>query len=99
MDQERKERIAHNESASRELNERFGMATFICECGDIDCREVVRMPRAVYDSIRADARRFFVLPGHEIPEAEEVVVPREDFLVVRKRDEVAHVVEGRDPRG
>lgn len=98
MDQERKERIAHNESAARELNERFGLGSFVCECGDIDCRQVLRMPIEVYDSIRADARRFFVLPGHEIPEAEEVVIRRENFFVVRKRDEVAHVVEERDPR-
>ena len=98
MQQEHKERIAHNESAARGANERFGLGTFVCECGEFGCHELVRMPREVYDSIRADARRFFVLPGHEMPEAEDVVIRREDFLVVRKHDDVAHIVAERDPR-
>lgn len=98
VDTETKERIAHNESAAREANERFGLGTFVCECGDLDCHELVRMPREVYDSIRADSRRFFVLPGHEMPEAEDVVIRREDFLVVRKRDDVAHIVSERARR-
>ena len=68
MDQEQKERIARNETTARDLNERFGLGTFICECGDIGCSGIVRMPREVYDSIRSDARRFFILPGHEEPE-------------------------------
>lgn len=99
MDQLTKERVAHNEAAVRELNERLGMGTFLCECGDLDCTLPVRMPYEVYDSIRADERRFFVLPGHEMPEAEDVVVRRDDFLVVRKHDEVAGIVAERNPRG
>lgn len=95
---EQMERIARNESAARELNERFGLRSFVCECGDLDCTRTVRMPPEVYDSIRHDPRRFFVLPGHEEPEAEDVVIRREDFLVVRKRDEVAGIVTERDPR-
>ena len=98
MELEQKERIARNESRARDLNEQFGLGTFICECGDLDCVATIRMPRAVYDSIRSDARRFFLLPGHEEPDVEEVVMRREDFYVVRKRESTAHIVEERDPR-
>ena len=37
-------------------------------------------------------------PGHEIPEGEDVVVRKDEFFVVRKRDDTAHIVEERDPR-
>ena len=98
MEIEQKEQIARNESTARDLNERFGTGTFVCECGDLDCTRTLRMPIDVYNSIRSDSRRFLLLPGHEEPAAEEVVIRREDFFVVRKRDEVAHIVVERDPR-
>ena len=93
MDQLRKERIARNEANARDLNDRFGLGFFTCECGDPDCHKVIRVPREVYSSVRADDRRFLVCPGHGIPEMEEVVIERDDWAVVRKHDEVAHVVE------
>jgi hypothetical protein len=98
MNHARKERIAHNESAARDLNDKLGMGTFICECGDMDCSGVVRMPRERYDSIRADPLHFFALPGHEEPEAEDVVERRETFVVLRKHDDVTGIVRERDPR-
>jgi hypothetical protein len=98
MDQERQERVAHNEAAVRELNEKFGLGTFVCECGNIDCHAIVRMPFEVYDSIRSDSRRFFLKPGHEQPETEDVVVRRKEFFVVRKHDNVSDIVDERDPR-
>ena len=99
MDQARKERVAENEANVRDLNERFGVGRFICECGNEDCREVLSLPLDIYNSVRADARRFIVAPGHEIPETEDVVVRKDEFFVVRKRDDTAHIVEARDPRG
>ena len=93
MDQLRKERIAENEAKARELNERFGLGFFICECGDGSCHEMIRLPLEIYKSVRADDRRFVVRPGHDIPEMEDVVVSRSDWAVVRKHDNVAHVVE------
>ena len=98
MDQDRKDRVARNEVRAREMNERLGFATFVCECGDATCARVVRMPRGIYESIRADSRRFFVLPGHELHDTEDVVVRRDDWLVVRKRDDVAPIVEPSNPR-
>ena len=93
MDQERKERVARNEAAARELNERFGFGRFTCECGDASCHAILHVPLDVYRSVRADDRRFLVRPGHEIHELEDVVVEHAEWSVIRKRDDVAHVVE------
>ena len=93
MDQERKERLARNEAHARDLNERFGLGRFVCECGDVNCYEIIRLPLPIYKSIRADDRRFVVVPGHAIPQMEDVVVERAQWAVVRKHDDVAHVVE------
>jgi hypothetical protein len=93
VDQERKERLARNEAHARDLNERFGLGRFICECSDPDCTEVIRLPLHIYQSIHVDDRRFLVIPGHTVPQMEEVVMERQNWAVVRKRDEVAHVVE------
>lgn len=93
MDQARVERIARNETSFRHLNEQLGvMGVFICECANPACREHVQMPRDRYQAIRADARRFFVKPGHEIPEAEEVIAREEGWNVVEKPDDVDHIV-------
>jgi hypothetical protein len=93
VDQDRKERLARNEAHARDLNERFGLGRFVCECSDPDCMEVIRLPRDIYRSIRADDRRFLVVPGHTVPEMEDVVVERQQWSVVRKHDDVAHVVK------
>ena len=93
MDQERKERIAKNEVSARDLNERFGIRRFVCECGDPHCTDVLQLPLEIYQAVRADARRFIVAPEHEMPEIEDVIRRREGWYVVRKRDEVAHVVD------
>jgi len=110
METMRKERIARNESAFRELNEglqanvhREGpegrLVGFVCECGDPDCEALVRLAPATYESIRQDAQLFFLVPGHEAPEAEDVVDEGDGYLVVRKHDDVADIVEQTDPRG
>jgi hypothetical protein len=87
------ERIAENEDSFRTQNERLGvMGVFLCECGDVNCREHVQMPRASYRAIRCNPRRFFVRPGHEIPYVEAVVEREDDWYVVEKPDAVAHIV-------
>jgi hypothetical protein len=56
------------------------------------------MSVASYERIRSDPRLFFVLPGHEIPHAEEVIERNDSHLVVRKCEEVADIVTATDPR-
>jgi hypothetical protein len=103
MASERKERIARNEASFRDLNESLEAnvhrgrgepqyAGFVCECGNQDCDTTVRVPLEAYAEIRADARLFFVVPGHEVPDAEDVVGEGDGYVVVRKHDDVADIV-------
>lgn len=105
----RKERIAQNENAFRELNESIensvhrrrsdeDLGGFVCECGDDDCEDIVRLQLAAYEEIRRDSRLFFVVPGHEIPEAEDVVRKGDGYFVVRKHVDVADITDEGDPR-
>ena len=105
----RKERIAQNESAFRALNESIensvhrrrsdeDLGGFVCECGDGECEDIVRLQLATYEEIRDDSRLFFVVPGHEVPEAEDVVRRGEGYFVVRKHVDVARLTEEADPR-
>jgi hypothetical protein len=98
MDRDRRERVARNEAAARDLNEKLGMGTFVCECADPDCARAVQMSRDAYDAIRSDSMLFFVVPDHELPDVEDVIDRREGYLVIRKHDDVAPLVEERDPR-
>jgi hypothetical protein len=105
----RKERIAHNENAFRQLNEsleasvhrRRGVADlggFVCECGNGDCDDIVRLSLSAYEEIRQDSRLFFVEPGHDAPEAEDVVRKGDGYWVVRKHVDVAAITDQADPR-
>ena len=105
----RKERIAQNENAFRALNESIedsvhrrrsdeDLGGFVCECGDEDCEEIVRLQLAAYEEIRDDSRLFFVVPGHEAPDAEDVVRRGEGYFVVRKHVDVAALTEKANPR-
>ena len=102
MDQGRKERIARNEAAYRDLNEAIGTGPgrgalqLLCECGREDCTGPIYVAPDDYSVVRASPRRFLVLPGHEILEAERVVEERPGYRVVEKPDDVAHIV---DPAG
>jgi hypothetical protein len=92
---ERGKRIGLNEVLFRDVNERlrelgeaFSVVTeeaeFVCECGSGTCTEQVRMPLQEYEAIRADPKRFFVIPGHEIPDYEKIVSEHAEYLVVEK---------------
>ncbi len=109
MADSRIERIARNESRFRELNERLEESVvrrrsdadpsgFVCECGDADCDETVRLTVAEFERIRGDSQLFLVVPGHEIPEAERVVERHDGYVVVRKRADAAEIVEETDRR-
>ena len=50
-----------------------------------------------YRHVRDDDLLFVVLPGHEIPDAEDVLVRTDRYFVVRKHAEVAPIVVVLDP--
>jgi hypothetical protein len=98
-----------NEALFREVNERIEDVSttlapddvpmqFLCECDDPDCLEKISATRAEYETIRAVATQFVVLPGHEDPAVEHVVQQAESFLVVEKEGQAGHEAQESDPR-
>lgn len=101
----RTERVGKNEVVFREVNERInevtreGTAEYLCECGYATCTETIQMTVADYEAVRADPTTFAVLPGHEIPDVEDVVAQSDGFVVVRKKaGEAAVLAAELDPR-
>jgi hypothetical protein len=95
-----------NEATFRKVNEGMeaaqdasGLLSFVCECGRLHCNQLVLLTRAEYEGIRRDPRRFAIVEGHEILEAERIVERHDRYLVVEKSgDPEAEVVEHTDPR-
>ncbi len=108
MDAERQTRVAENESLFRLVNERIedgherfgttGAQEYYCECGDAGCADRVRLTRDDYDRVRSNPRRFAIVPGHDVPEAEDVVETHGEYAVVEKIGLGGQVAEERDPR-
>jgi hypothetical protein len=101
----RRQRAAKNQSLFREVNERIDelsasatFATFICECMTETCDEPVPLTRDEYELIRADSNSFFVIPGHEMHEIEEVVDATDRYFVVAKLGTGGTVAAHLDPR-
>lgn len=108
-DPHRHDRIALNESRFRDINDRVRSdmdqlrrtperIRFVCECGNLDCREQVELTVAEYERVRSESRDFAIVPGHEIPDAEDVIERADGYFVVRKHPDVAPLVEALDPR-
>jgi hypothetical protein len=106
MDRQGRQRVAINEATFRRVNEGMeigqdpaGLLTFICECGRLRCDELVQLTRREYEDIRKYPRRFAILDGHEILEAEKIVERNDRYLVVEKvGDPESEIVEHTDPR-
>jgi hypothetical protein len=105
---ERENRIGRNEALLREVNEAIERGQwpadpddpvrFRCECAVLDCNHTVELTIREYERLREHPRRFVVVPGHEVPDAETVVETYPAYLVVEKHDEAGAVAEALDPR-
>jgi hypothetical protein len=103
----REEAVGKNEALFREVNERIRDITtqhrdaeFLCECGDPTCALPIPLDLDEYEEVRADAAQFVIVPGHEAPDVEDVVVQNERYAIVRKREgEPAVLAAETDPRG
>jgi hypothetical protein len=101
-------RLAANEDVFRDVNEGIvrgqwpgepGAAVgFRCECARLGCNTLLAMTLAEYEHVRAGARRFVMLAGHEMPELERVVERRGQYVVVEKTGEAGDEARQRDPR-
>jgi hypothetical protein len=105
---EREDRLARNEAAYRQVNEAIGAGRseaagdpprpYLCECGLLECNDLVELTVAEYEAVRARPRRFFMVDGHEIPDVEHVVERFERYTVAEKENHEAHIAEESDPR-
>ena len=107
---ERQRRVAHNEALYRAVNEQVeqlndafadltGDFAIICECGDLQCMDEIRVPRKVYEHARASSHRFILKPGHQMDDVEDVIETHHDFLMVEKAPPTSRrVAEETDPR-
>jgi hypothetical protein len=97
----REERIAHNESWSRSLNERRAewvsdrqvMQGFRCECWQDDCAERILLSVEDWGTARAEPNRFAVAPDHVAPDIEVVVMKHPHFWLVEKQGVAGDVAE------
>ena len=102
------DRIAHNESVFRDVNERIAdgrwpgepreAVAFRCECGSLACNQLVAVTLAVYEQVRADPRHFILLAGHEVAAVEVVVAGGDGYVVVEKVGLAGDVAAATDPR-
>ena len=106
---DRERRIAENESRFRDINERLESdlrripddgepADYVCECGNAGCSDPVPLLRGEVEHVRSDPLTFVVVPGHEVPDVEDVLFAGERYAVVRKHPQTAPLVEETDPR-
>jgi hypothetical protein len=105
---DRGERIARNEVSYRRVNEAIETGRvdaaddrprpYVCECGLLECNELVELTVAEYESIRRSPRRFFMVDGHEIPDVEQVVERHDRYIVAEKENHEAQIAEETDPR-
>jgi hypothetical protein len=104
------ERVARNQAAFREANERIeeaaleysinGGLPFICECSDPSCVEILRLQLSEYEAVRATPTHFISAPGHHRAAGSwaAVVEQREGYEIVEKVGDAAYVAEALDPR-
>ena len=101
------ERLADNESAFRDVNERLAAAevpaegellSFLCECADIDCLQPVELARREYEAVRSDGAQFVIAPDHAITDLERVVLQTDRYWVAKKLGGAGAIAEELDPR-
>lgn len=91
---EREVRIARTEALFRDVNERIAEsaerfdaseAEFVCECADPGCVERVPATLDLYEGVRSGGTTFLLVPGHEDPTVERVVMrPHRRVAIVEK---------------
>ena len=87
MPDELQEQLGANEAVFRQINEGIergrypgeedSPVSFRCECARLGCNDLVDLSPRAYEEVRANPRRFIVLPGHERLDV-EIVVERAD---------------------
>lgn len=105
------EQLARNQVLFREVNERVheigelwrdGRMEFLCECSQMDCAETITLAEKEYERVRSSSNLFIVVPGHELPEIEQVTERHDGYVLVEKINGAEFAVRTdprtRDPR-
>lgn len=107
---DRERRVGQNEAVFRQVNEQIEginrafeesapTMEVVCECGNLRCFERIPVDVPAYERVRADSALFIVVPGHEIPDVEDVVERNDGWVVVRKHPgEPERIAAETDPR-
>ena len=101
------ERAAHNEVLFREANEKLGdkrqeldiegRTPFLCECGDPDCTELIRLSLEQYEHVRSRANWFLIATGHDANEAHDVE-EYDGYAIVEKTGAAGRIAKEENPR-
>ncbi len=106
------ERIARNDAAVREANDRINdvaqsldrsdedLLPFLCECADVSCTEILRLTPAEYEAVRREPTHFLNARGH-VRNAQgwaRVVEELDRYTVVEKIGEAGEIAVELDPR-
>jgi hypothetical protein len=94
---ERERRIGENEALFRDINDKVeGLnrslavvstrMVVVCECGLQECLERIDLSIEEYERVRADSTHFVIVPGHELPDVEDVIERSDRYYVVRKHE-------------
>ena len=107
------ERVAHNDAAFREANERIqavarahdtereDLIPMLCECADLSCTDILLLAPQEYEAVRRDPTHFINAHGHHQSAGPwaRVVEEYERYAVVEKLGQAAEIVTDLDPRG
>lgn len=109
MEGSKQRQAAANEATIRDVNEGIERGQwpgeedtpvgFRCECARLGCNRLVELTVRQYEEIRANPRRFVVLPGHELADFETVIEARPGYVIVEKQNQAGEVAEQHDRRG
>lgn len=93
----REDRLARNEVLFREVNDRIaelgpgnpnGDFHIVCECATTGCQQRLIVPIGEYERTRKHPRRFLVVPGHTVPDVEDLVEEHGAYDIVEKHPDV-----------
>ena len=108
MEGKKQRRAACNEAGIRDVNEGIERGQwpgdedtpvgFRCECARPGCNQLVELTVREYEEVRAHPRRFVVVPGHELPDADTVIAARPGYVIVEKRNQAGEAAERSGPR-
>ena len=74
------------------------LPSFICECSDPECGDLIAMSLTQYEDVRSDSNHFLIKAGHHVAEIENVVERYDDYVVVEKVGRGRETAEATDPR-